>query len=547
MLGGGTPRSDRIFERLPFGLALFDAEGRCLASNPALGEDLACDAAGLVGLAVPDFVATRFGDPAAADGAADAFAETLGDGERRAFLEWRCPLTGRSFDAAWHRLRRADDGDDGPPMLLTLVDVTRYAEDRRSLEERSRLAEALSGVASALGFSADLDDVLSEVVLTAADALACDAAVIQVPDGEKWVVKHVNGLPYEIIGSVSVLDDMPCAEEAIAHRRPVIIDEMTDGLVRCGFQESWGVNAALVVPLVGSGEVRALLYFAYVEPGRTFSKAQAAFAAKVAATVTLVLENLRLAEVERETREALQSALLGVVRDVPGVKLGHLYRSATHSARVGGDFYELFPIQGPQVGVLIGDVSGKGLGAAALTALVKTTVKIHARELDSPAAIFAKTNEVLAEESPVESFVTAFLGVLDTDSGRFRYCIAGHPPAIVRRGNGDTALLQETSPILGAYRQVVYEEHETYLDNDDVLLLYTDGVTEARRDGEQYGVPRLLSLVASMSTADVRELPEIVFEEVFEHARGAMTDDMAVLALSPTAVGAQRAQGRFEF
>lgn len=539
----GDPRDDRVFEQLPFGLALFDAEGRCLTANGVFAGIVDCGVEDLVGMDLPELVGGRFGAAEAAADASNAFDATLGDGESRSFLEWRCPATGRAFDCAWCR---ASTVADGPPMMLTLADVSRYVDDRHALEERGRLAEALSGVASALSFSADLDEVLGEVVVTAADALACDAAVIEVPDGERWVVRHVNGLPYALIGTVSSLDDMPCAEEAIAHRCPVVIDELSDGLRLCGFQDGWGVQAVLVVPLIGNGEVRALLFFAYVEPGRTFSKAQMAFAAKVATTVTLVLENLRLAEMERETREALQSALLGVVRDVPGVKLGHLYRSATHIARVGGDFYELFPIDIGRVGVLIGDVSGKGLGAAALTALVKTTVKIHARGLDSPAAIFAKTNEVLAEESPVESFVTAFLGVLDTDSGRFRYCIAGHPPAILRRRDGVTALLRETSPILGAYREMEYEEHETYLENGDVLLLYTDGVTEARRDGEFYGVPRLVSLVASLTTADVRELPEIVFEEVFEHARGDMTDDMAVLALSPTEVGAQRAQGRFD-
>ncbi len=543
MQWGGTPRTDLAMEGLPFGLALFDADGRCLAANPALGEALGCDPADLHGLDVPAFMSDRLGEPDAAMDAEKTFTDTLGDGEPRPFNEWRSP-SGRAFDCVWHRV--ADSSDDAR-MILTLADVTHYVESRQALEERGRLAEALSGVASALSFSADLDEVLSEVVLTAADALECDAAVVEVPEGDRWVVRHVNGLPYEIMGTASLLEDMPCAEDAIVHRRPTVVDAVGDGVERCGFQERWGVQAVLVVPLVGSGEVRALLFFAYVAPGRTFSKPQVAFAAKVATTVTLVLENLRLAEMERETREALQSALLGVVRDVPGVKLGHLYRSATHSARVGGDFYELFPIDHRRVGVLIGDVSGKGLGAAALTALVKTTVKIHARDFDSPAAIFAKTNEVIAEESPIESFVTAFLGILDTDSGRFRYCIAGHPPAILRRHGGETAMLREASPILGAYRGLVYEEHETYLENDDVLLLYTDGVTEARRDGELYGIPRLLSLVASLRTADVRELPEIVFEEVFEHARGNLADDMAVLALSPTAVGTERAQGRFDF
>jgi serine phosphatase RsbU (regulator of sigma subunit) len=136
-----------------------------------------------------------------------------------------------------------------------------------------------------------------------------------------------------------------------------------------------------------------------------------------------------------------------------------------------------------------------------------------------------------------------FFGVLETETGSLRYCQAGHPPAIVRRRDGHAALLRDECPILGAFEGVTYEERETYLEPGDLLLLYTDGVIEARRDGVQYGELRLAGFVAGLPEIDPIQLPEQVFEEVFVHARGDIADDMAVLALTPTRMAAV-AQGR---
>jgi PAS domain-containing protein len=527
------------------GLALFDAEGVCVHANQAFSRIVACGIEDASERGLGSLVACCFGRDAA-DQATRALRDTLADGAPVRFQEWYASpedaMPGLFVEA---ELCRLDDPGGGPPVvLLTLRDVTRQALDRRALEESRRLAIALTRLSTVIGFTMDVDDILREVVVEAAEAIGCDSAAIDVHDGEKWVVRHVHNLPTTLIGTTFGFEEASFADLAINTRRAVAVDDaFTDPLADHEVHRDSGVRSVLVVPIATRGEVTGLIFFNYHFEPHAFGTAAIDFANRLATIVSLAVDNARLYIADRETTDALQSALIGRTRIVPGVAFGHLYRSATRHARVGGDFYEVFPLDDRRVGVLIGDVSGKGIEAAALMAMVKNTVKVHAEELRSPAAALVKTNEVVYRESSSESFVTVFFGVLEVETGRFPYCLAGHPPAILRRRSGHTVLLRDACPLLGAYAGMVYEDRETYLEPGDVLVLYTDGVTEARRDGVQYGELRLAGFVSSLPDVDPHELPELIFEEVFNHARGDMADDMAVLALTPTGL-VEHGQGR---
>jgi serine phosphatase RsbU (regulator of sigma subunit) len=234
----------------------------------------------------------------------------------------------------------------------------------------------------------------------------------------------------------------------------------------------------------------------------------------------------------RDIADSLQEALLVVPERVPGVRFGHLYRSATLATRVGGDFYDIFEIDERQLGVIIGDVSGKGLKAATLTSLVKDTIRAYAYDLETPAAIMAKTNEVLLRLSDPSSFVTAFFAVLDRESGSVLYSSAGHPPAILARKSGGSQFLPSQSPVLGAFGNLPYDEGREILDGGDLLVLYTDGVTEARRGPLFYGEDRLLRLTGSLNGMSAQEVPGLIYDDILRHSQGDLSDDMAVLAIA---------------
>jgi len=245
----------------------------------------------------------------------------------------------------------------------------------------------------------------------------------------------------------------------------------------------------------------------------------------------------RQEEEQRQIADVLQEALLNMPKNLPGITFGHLYRPATIAARVGGDFRDIFVLPHHAVGLLIGDVSGHGLEAAALMATAKNTVKVFAFDDQSPAAALQKANLVTMRStsergSGTVNFVTAFYGVLDTTSGRLRFSSAGHPPGILRRASGEIHLLKGGSPVLGVLPEARYEEWEDELAPGDLLLLYTDGLTDVRWDSQILGEERLLSLVASLGEVQAPEFPEALFERVMEFAEHGLSDDVAMLAVS---------------
>ncbi|MBE0475644.1 MAG: SpoIIE family protein phosphatase [Coriobacteriia bacterium] len=249
-------------------------------------------------------------------------------------------------------------------------------------------------------------------------------------------------------------------------------------------------------------------------------------------------DNERLYERERDVALRLQESLLRMPVSVPGLRFHHLYRSAVEATLVGGDFYDLFELGHQRLGVAVGDVSGKGLEAATLISFVKSSLRAYAYEGYSPARVLASINEAVGRLTQPSEFVTVFFGVYDCPTGRLRYCSAGHPPAIVRRtgatGEAPVETLPTDSPLLGAFSGATFEDGEAILNAGDTLLLYTDGVTEARSpEGGLFGLERLAEAVREAPAEG--DLTAAVFARVEAYSEGRIADDVAMLALTPEA------------
>ena len=168
---------------------------------------------------------------------------------------------------------------------------------------------------------------------------------------------------------------------------------------------------------------------------------------------------------------------------------------------VGGDFYDYFKIDDTRLGIVIGDVSGKGVPAAIFMAISRTILRTIALSCPSCADCLRQTNDILSKDSVEDMFVTVFYGILDLSTGHIKYCNAGHNPPVLIHRDGKASLLEPTGDIaLGAVPDVPYCEKETVLTPGDSLLLYTDGVTEAMsRSEELFGTARLLELCTQIS------------------------------------------------
>lgn len=245
-------------------------------------------------------------------------------------------------------------------------------------------------------------------------------------------------------------------------------------------------------------------------------------------------------DAERRSRamvDTLQSTL--VPRTLPavaGLRLAGAYRPAGDGAEVGGDFYDAFDAFGSHW-LILGDVSGKGVEAAVVTALVRNGARAlvlslleHRRE---PAEILRMLDHLVNHHETERFCTAAILRLSPAEEGwRLSYASGGHPPAVRRSADGTTTFLTATGPALGLSIDGEFEQHETDLAHGDTLLLYTDGVTEARVRNELYGDERLCRAVASGSGATA--VVEAVLRDVMQFNDSFLSDDLACLAVSPS-------------
>jgi serine phosphatase RsbU (regulator of sigma subunit)/anti-sigma regulatory factor (Ser/Thr protein kinase) len=266
-------------------------------------------------------------------------------------------------------------------------------------------------------------------------------------------------------------------------------------------------GVALVVPLVSGGELIGTLNLGprlsdqqYSTDDKRLLDSLAAHAAPALQVAELVRRQAGEAasreRIEQELRVAQliqQNFLPRVLPELPGWKLDAYYKPARE---VGGDFYDFFELADGQLGVVVGDVTDKGVPAAMVMAAARSVLRATAGRVVSPGVTLERVNDLLCPDIPEKMFVTCLYGVIDPASGRFRFANAGHNLPYARTADGAVELRATGMP-LGLLPGMKYEEKEAWITPGESLLLYSDGVTEAHStEREMYGTPRLASFVA---------------------------------------------------
>ncbi len=239
-------------------------------------------------------------------------------------------------------------------------------------------------------------------------------------------------------------------------------------------------------------------------------------------------------EIKHQVLAAMQSMILpDALPPVAGYDIGPVYRPARHEEEVGGDFYDVFPIDGgARYAILIGDVMGKGKEAASSTALLRYTVRAFSGTLESPARVVERMNDLIELQNVAFATATLFLGFLDTACGTLLYCNAGHEPPMLRRaGSGERELLMPTASVIGVGSGIACDDETTTLLPDDALFLFTDGVTESRnRDGAflgDHGAWRMLLAALPAPTAGMALAT--LDDSLQRYAEGDARDDVTML------------------
>lgn len=229
----------------------------------------------------------------------------------------------------------------------------------------------------------------------------------------------------------------------------------------------------------------------------------------------------------------LQQALIPTQPTIEsGYDIASIYIPAVAGQEIGGDFYDVFRTETGQIGILIGDVSGKGVEAAALAATARSTVRAFAFDISSPGAAVTHANSVLVEH-PLgsASFVTVFLAVLDPITGEIRYSGAGHPPPAIRRRDGEVEFLSFGHPPVGLAAGYEFSESPAVLNPGDKIVFYTDGISEARHDATLFGLEGIGRTLANHGCEPPKQLLASLLSDATDWANGILRDDIAIIVI----------------
>lgn len=400
--------------------------------------------------------------------------------------------------------------------------------------EASRLNEALMAIDRSIHSILTTSEMLDRVVIEAADALGCESSAMDIRENDAWVVRHVYQFPADSVGRSFTDAEVPFAAMSARERGPIVIDDaFADPRVDPGVQRAYNVRSVMVTPIIVQDEVLGVLFFNYHTNRHTFTQAEVTFARRLSASLSLALANARLYEKEQRIANTLQEMLVVIPARVPGISFSRAYESATlEIGSVGGDFVDIFEVDGSVVGIAVGDVSGKGIDAAVITSFVRNTLRVHAADGLPPSEVCSKTSHVLQRFTPSDIFVTAFFGLLDSATGVLRYVNAGHPAALLF---GDGEHMEELDPsttVLGAFDDLACVERQAVLGLGQRLMLYTDGITEARSpQGAFLGLEGLQAVVRRHAAEPMPSLAQVILEDVKEFSSHELRDDIAILVL----------------
>ncbi|MDQ4018624.1 MAG: SpoIIE family protein phosphatase, partial [Actinomycetota bacterium] len=291
-------------------------------------------------------------------------------------------------------------------------------------------------------------------------------------------------------------------------------------------------STAAVLPLATPAEAIGTLTLLSLDPARPIDDETLETAATVTAQASLAIENARLLQQQKDFAETMQRTLLPSEQPaVPGLEVGHVYQSSAR-VDVGGDVYDFLSLEDGRLAVCLGDVSGKGIQAAADMAMAKFAFRALARNHPEPARLLAHVNDVVVEEIALGKFVTMLSVLIDPAAREVRGASAGHPPIRVVDAEGRVSpLLSSPGLALGVEAGERYTEERAELAPGSSLVLYTDGVIEARRDGDLYGEARLDAFLAGNAGLGAQELADALVADCRSFSGGDLADDCAVVVL----------------
>ena len=388
----------------------------------------------------------------------------------------------------WSQVRASPIKNDAGEVVW----VINFFQDITSQFRRDEIRELLYTVYEALGSSLDRDENLQSLAKALVPRMGAWCAVHMLEGGTLIPVAMVHPDDEDARRLVSMSDTGPISldDDHIQARvarteKPEIIEAIYEEILQEAEDLSGkelidvvrrlDLNSVACVPIAIGRRVIGTLTLARSFPEAELDMADVDVLVAVADRAAAALENASLYQQQREIAETLQIVLTPKhLPRVPGFQLAARYQPLSLVGHVGGDFYDVFPIADGRTAVLVGDIAGKGVEAAAAVGLARYTLRSTIALDPNPATVITRINESLLEE---EQMCTVCYAILENQGDRFRLrvTLAGHPPVVVVTADGSVERLGEPCPPVGVMAEVIPVEVERWLAPGDMIVMYTDG------------------------------------------------------------------------
>jgi serine phosphatase RsbU (regulator of sigma subunit) len=397
--------------------------------------------------------------------------------------------------------------------------------------------------------SLDLEETFGELTRLVVPRMG-DWCAVQMRTGGEGTRTHVAHSDPERVALIEDLirryppdptDPNSLAARVMTTGQPIVLRKVPEDVLEQAAQDQehlrllreLGIRSAMVAPLIGRGRPLGTLTIANAESGRRFGPADLSFAMELARTAALAIENARLHEERTRVAQTLQNSLLPAdIPEIPGVELAVRYRAAGQRDLVGGDFYDVFESGENMWGVALGDVCGKGPEAAALTGLVRHTIRTAAVGGRKPSSVLDVVNRQIIRNK-TDRFCTATVGRIRPSNGRVAVDVScgGHPPPLVYRPGRTVEAADCLGTLLGVFPDPELVDSPVELQPGDAIVFYTDGVTERFERGGNAGDSTLVALLWDSDGLDADQIADRIYLNAAEPASEGPRDDMALVVL----------------
>ncbi|HYZ10640.1 MAG TPA: SpoIIE family protein phosphatase [Actinomycetota bacterium] len=429
--------------------------------------------------------------------------------------------------------------------VLVAAEEAARASARAGQRRLAFLAEANRTLTTSL----DVDETLDALTRLAVPVLGDWCAVEARTSGDQASRFHAAHADPTRVARLEALlrryprsaDPQGIGAQVVASGRPVLLRKVNDALLRRAARDEehlrmlkeLRLRSALVVPLIGRGRPMGTLTLATAESGRRLGQSDLDFAVELARTTALAIENASLHQERSVVARTLQSSLLPAeIPEIPGLEVAVRYRAAGGRELVGGDFYDVFEAGDGTWGVALGDVCGKGPEAAALTGLVRHTIRTAAVGGRTPSSVLELVNRQIIRNK-VDRFCTATLGRIRRSNGSVHVDVScgGHPPPLIYRPGRTVEAADCLGSLLGVFPEPSLAEVLVDLEPGDAIVFYTDGLTERFEREGTGGDSQLVALLWDSDGLDADQIADRIYLDAAEATGEGPRDDLALVVL----------------